>query len=268
MEGNAKQPVFANGRPVMIRLTRKQDGAVSEMPLNDTVLNFPIPKSNPGDEYRISVENLPAGYTVKSMLHDGIDMLTQTLQITKKDFVDAPIALLGGTLPGALLDIERIAYDAGAPMTTLEVTVSATSASGSATGVKVRGQIISKGSLELEVVPGAAAVLFRDRSFEITGVVPGRHVVLIRENGRNVNRVLGAIVTGSSGRLRCECQQGRYLRSLLFLFPQFTGRCPTMRRNLQPGAEPSLSRERLARRFQSMSMAHLRFVGSCRDLMN
>jgi hypothetical protein len=40
LDGNAKQPIFANGRPIVIRLTRKADGLISEMPLNDSVLNF------------------------------------------------------------------------------------------------------------------------------------------------------------------------------------------------------------------------------------
>jgi len=196
VDGNSKQPVFANGKPVIIRATRKGDGMVSEMPLNDSVLNFPIPKSSPGDEYRISIENLPTGYTVKAMSQDGVDMLKETLKITKKDFVEAPIALLGGTLPGALLDIERIAYDAGAPMTTLEVTLSG--ASTSSAGVKIRGQVLSRGNLEIEM-SGANAVLFSDRSFEISGVPPGRHVVIVRETGRKSNRTLAAsIVAGST----------------------------------------------------------------------
>jgi 5-hydroxyisourate hydrolase-like protein (transthyretin family) len=41
MEGDAKQPIFADGRSVMVRFTRMKDGAVSESPLNASGPEFP-----------------------------------------------------------------------------------------------------------------------------------------------------------------------------------------------------------------------------------
>jgi hypothetical protein len=74
MEGNSKQPVFADGKSVLLRFTRTTDQNRAEMALNDSIQNFSIPNPMPGFEYRVTVENLPRGYVVKSMLHDGINL--------------------------------------------------------------------------------------------------------------------------------------------------------------------------------------------------
>jgi len=195
MEGDAKQPVFANGQSVMVRFTRKQDGAVSESPLNAPVLNLTVPNSLPGYEYRVTVENLPAGYTVKSMTEDGVNLINDTLKITAKNFVEAEIPVYGASLPGALLDKVRIAYGAGGPMIPLEITL-AGAASGPAAGVLVRGKVGSGGNWELSLV-GSSAILYADGSFECRGVAPGRHVILLQDKLVTPLRVLAAsIVVG------------------------------------------------------------------------
>lgn len=182
MEGSARQPVFANGKSVVVRFTRKQageiSGEISDIPLNDTVLNLPVPNSLPGYEYRITVENLPSGYAVRSITQDGVDLANNTLKITAKNFVQAPIPVTGGTAPAALSKDVQIAYGAGGPMIPLQITLAARSA---ATGVRVTGRVESKGSWDLGLTnaAGSSTILFADGSFECSGVSSGRHLVLL-----------------------------------------------------------------------------------------
>ena len=195
MEGDAKQPVFADGRSVMVRFTRTKDGATSESPLNASILNLPVPNSLPGYEYRVTIENFPRGYVVKSMVQDGVNLLNSTLKITAKNFVQAEIPVYGAALPGAMLDKVRIAYGAGGPMIPMEITLAGTNP-GSPAGNRVRGKIPSGGNWEL-VLEGSSPILFADGSFECRGVTSGRHVVLLQDKLVTPVRVLGAsIVVG------------------------------------------------------------------------
>jgi hypothetical protein len=195
MEGDAKQPVFADGRTILVRFTRTNDGAISESPLNASILNLPVPNSLPGYEYRVTIENLPAGYVVKSMVQDGVNLLNNTLKITAKNFVQAEIPVYGAALPGAMLDKVRIAYGAGGPMIPMEITLAGTNL-GTAAGIRVRGKIPSGGNWEL-VLEGSSPILFADGSFECRGVTSGRHVVLLQDKLVTPVRVLGAsIVVG------------------------------------------------------------------------
>jgi len=179
MEGDAKQPVFADGRPVMVRFTRTKDGEISESPLNASILNLPVPNSLPGYEYRVTIENLPSGYAVKSMVQDGVNLLTNTLKVTAKNFVQAEIPVYGAALPGAMLDKVRIAYGAGGPMIPMEITLTGTT-SNPTSGGRVRGKAPNGGNWELSL-EGSSAILFADGSFECRGVRPGRHVILLQD---------------------------------------------------------------------------------------
>jgi len=195
MDGDAKQPVFANGQFVMVRFTRTKDGAVSDSPLNASLLNLPVPNSLPGYEYRVSVENLPGGYVVKSMTQDGVNLLASTLKITAKSFIQAEIPVYGAALPGAMLDKVRIAYGAGGPMIPMEITL-AGAASGSIAGARVRGKVAAGGNWDI-TLQGSSAILFADGSFECRGVTAGRHVILLQDKSVVPARVLAAsIVVG------------------------------------------------------------------------
>ncbi len=195
MEGDTKQPIFADGKSVMVRFTRTRDGLISESPLNASILNLALPNSLPGYEYRVTIENLPSGYAVKSIVQDGVNLLNNTLKITAKNFVQAEIPVYGAALPGAMLDKVRIAYGAGGPMIPMEITLAGAN-SNSAAGVRVRGKVPSGGNWEL-LLEGSFAILFADGSFECRGVVPGRHVILLQDQLVSPLRVLAAsIVVG------------------------------------------------------------------------
>jgi hypothetical protein len=195
MEGDAKQPVFADGRSVMVRFTRTRDGLISESPLNASILNLPVPNSLPGYEYRITIENLPNGYAVKSIVQDGVNLLNNTLKVTAKNFVQAEIPVYGAALPGAMLDKVRIAYGAGGPMIPMEITL-AGSVSNPTADVRVRGKVPYRGTWEL-ALEGSSAILFADGSFECRDVKPGRRVILLQDKSVTPVRALAAsIVVG------------------------------------------------------------------------
>jgi hypothetical protein len=158
-------------------------------------LNLAVPNSLPGNEYRVTIENLPAGYVVKSMTEDGVNLLNDTLKITAKNFIEAPIPVYGAALPGAMLDKVRMAYGAGGPMIPLEITL-AGAVPASAAGVRVQGKVASAENWDLSLL-GSSAILFADGSFEYRGVAPGRHIIELQDKFVEPARVLAAsIVVG------------------------------------------------------------------------
>ena len=197
MEGNLKQPVFAGGKSVSLRLTRAADQAITEMALNDSIQNLSIPNPMPGFEYRVALENLPEGYVVKSMVHDGVDLQKEALKLTAKHFAPTDVSVIGAMAPGAYSSVLR--SNAGVPMTPLEITLAAAPPTGRAnTGVRVTGRASAAGTWYLEL-SGAPGVLFADGSFEFRGVTPGRHIVLLQDRPANPTRTLAAsIVVGTA----------------------------------------------------------------------
>src|SRR6186713_759260 len=197
MEGNSKQPVFADGKSVLLRFTRTTDQNRIEMALNDSIQNFSIPNPMPGFEYRVTVENLPKGYIVKSMLHDGVDLQRDALKLTAKNFAATDVSVVGAMAPGAYSSVLR--SNAGVPMTPLEITLAATPPTGpSNSGVRVSGRTPSAGTWYLDL-SGASGVLFADGSFEFRGVTPGRHIVLLQDRPVNPTRMLAAsVVVGNA----------------------------------------------------------------------
>jgi hypothetical protein len=192
MEGNLKQPVMADGRPVLIKFTRMQDQSSVEMTLNDSIQNFSIPNPSPGAEYRVTVENLPRGYVVRSMLQEGVDLRNDTLKLTAKNFALTGVAVTGAMAPGA--HVTPFRSNAGVPMTPLEITLAAAPVSGQAVqGVRVTGRASSTGFWYLSI-SGNPGILFADGSFEFRGVAPGRHVILLQDRPVNPSRILAASV--------------------------------------------------------------------------
>jgi hypothetical protein len=64
VEGGGKLPVFSPNGFLVIRMTNTSNGARTEIPINASM----IPVPNATAEFQISVENLPAGYAVKSIM--------------------------------------------------------------------------------------------------------------------------------------------------------------------------------------------------------
>jgi len=209
MEGGAKQPLVSDNRIVTFRLTRLSDQSRFDMPLTDAIQNFSISDPLPGNEYRVSVENLPKGYAVKSLMQDGMDLRTGTFKLTAKSFAPAPVSLRDLTAPGAYKDSVQFKSNAGMPMTPIEITLASTAVSSERTGTRVTGRASSPGvwyptifqdTLPGSVVPGT---FFADGSFDF-GVIdrPGRYSIFLQDKPTSPSRVLAArLDVGGTGEL-------------------------------------------------------------------
>ena len=190
VENGGKQPVSANGYYVTLSLTQTIVGRGIYIPLNGPAFSAPISSAVLGAEYRVTVDNLPDGYVLKSLSFGSTDLRTDTLKMTAANFpqltnTNAPlvssnvisfISVLGTLGGGAATPVSGVSSNA------IRVTLGMIPpAAPPLPGVRITGRAPVTGSWEIYRgdVPGT---FYADGSFELRGVPPGRHVLVLQEN--------------------------------------------------------------------------------------
>ena len=159
IEGGGKIPLFVAGQFPVLRLSRAS-GTRTDVALNTASVTVVEPSllNNPAaavPDYRVSVENLPDTYALKSMTFGSTDLRTDALKL--------PRSSAGSTVTQSIvvtLTIPPAPQPAGVRV------------SGSIPGDARRGIYIS----------GKAGTLYSDGSFEFVGVSPGRHNIVTLDN--------------------------------------------------------------------------------------
>jgi hypothetical protein len=199
VENSGKQPVSANGVYITIGLTRTADGVRSDIPLSGPAIRAAVPSAVVGAEYLITVDNLPDGYVLKSLTYGSTDLMTDTLKLTAANFLQlAPASTVNGfavTVNGGTYTVSF--QTTGGTITS--VPISAPPLSGVASnainvtlgtvpstprpspGVRITGRAPVNGawSIYRGDMPGT---FFADGTFELQGVPPGRHIILLQDN--------------------------------------------------------------------------------------
>jgi hypothetical protein len=203
VEGEGKVPVFAQGRFPTVRLTRIPDGIRSELFLDGTEFIIPLASSA---EYRVTVENLPEGYVLKSIRYSLKDLTTDTLKLSATTAVVTVSLSMWGPVTAA-------PAPAAPPTTTptIAVTLSRSARAAGTLGPRVTGTIPAPVNRSI-YLSGSPGTIYADGTFEFRNVPPGRHNVTTLDNPSA--RPLGAsIIVGS------QDVSGVELRELLILPP-------------------------------------------------
>jgi hypothetical protein len=194
VEGGGRLPISVNGRYPRLRLTKIDTNIPYEMRLNSVFIDVPLNLETRPDEYKVSVEDLPDGYSVKSITYPAdepgvrlVDVKNQNLQISSR------------AINAAFRSAPRMW---GAPDLPITVTLSRISSPAPA-GIRVRGSsegmivipripilggnLGSTGGTEVEVlISGKSGTVYGNGEFEFDGVSPGLHsVILISNMGGN-----------------------------------------------------------------------------------
>jgi hypothetical protein len=188
VEGGGKLPIFANGRCPRLRLTKVDTNARYEMGLGSIAIAVPRNNTTIPDEYRVAVEDLPEGYTVKSITYPA----------------DEPGLRFEDVLHGTLKISSRANYSAyagnpdsvGAP--NLPIAITLTAPTEFMPDIRVTGT--SQGMIVVPHIPpdggylppdagnpsdagvylsGKPGILFSDGTFTVAGVAPGLHRIVL-----------------------------------------------------------------------------------------
>jgi hypothetical protein len=195
-----KQPVFSNGSYVTLGLTRTADGLRNDIRLGGPAMNAVVPAAIVGAEYRITVDNLPDGYVLKSLTYGSMDLMTGTLKLTAANFLQLTNGnaasnangLLSSSLTsylttlaalrGATTSIALSVPPSGISSNAISVTLDMVPPSAAPPrGVRITGRAPVSGSWAIYRgdMPGT---FFADGTFELNGVPPGRHLILLQDN--------------------------------------------------------------------------------------
>lgn len=162
VEGRSKFPVFSPRGFVVLRLTRESDGTQTNIPLNGS----PIGISDPAAQFRVSVENLPDGYIVKSVTYGATDLKTTFPTFSSSAAVSVTLGVLPLTSPD------------------------------SAAGVRVTGR--ARGAERRSIyISGKPGTYYSDGTFEFTGVLPGRYAIATLDNPDSTRPAAASVVVGN-----------------------------------------------------------------------
>ena len=184
-ENGNRVPVAANGRLVALRFEPIAGGGVS-VPIDATSFNYPGRSTM---DFRVTVENLPENYTVKSITYGSADVTHGTFRVT---WTNLPVTLTPPVPPNAPSSSSRPPSDLAAqlqayivavsrslptplPTSTLTITL-AEKATTPGVGVRVSGSFALPGK-RLVYISGKPGVSYSDGTFEFRNVAPGRHVI-------------------------------------------------------------------------------------------
>ena len=232
VENGARQPVSAYGQFVTLGMTRTADGIRSDVRLDSSYVSAQIPSPVAGAEYRITIDGLPDGYVLKSMTYGSTDLMTNPLKVDSTNFrplttgnptvanglsfsfVTAggvTIASVGGaTYTGTVrlgattnAATPNLPTPAGVPtmfsgaLSTLTVTLATVPPSTPpAPGLRITGKMPFQGggwSVYRGDVPG---IFYGDGSFELRGVPPGRHIVVLQGIGATPQYYASLVTVG------------------------------------------------------------------------
>jgi protocatechuate 3,4-dioxygenase beta subunit len=214
IEGGGRQPVFFSGEFVTLRVIRTVDASRTSVHLGGGTVRAVIPSPVPGSEYRLTVDNLPDGYAVKSMTYGSTNLMTDTLKLTDINFSQlqplssiqggAGIIMVGnctvllpvnGASPSPTVNINGATVSLPLPVaigscmtgnanSSVIITLAATSPFvPPVPGARISGKMPFQSgdwTIYSDSVPG---VLYADGSYEIRGVTPGRHIVMMQSEG-------------------------------------------------------------------------------------
>ncbi len=160
VEGGGKIPLFSGGHFPMLRFTRAT-GEIVDVDLNElnvtlstTTLGANVPAFN---EFRISVEDLPDGYELKSLTFGAVDLKRSPMQLAVSNFARA--------LPTS----QTVSVILAAPASTQP------------SGARVVGRV--RGTARRSIyISGQPGTVYADGTFEFRGVPPGVQTIVSRDN--------------------------------------------------------------------------------------
>jgi hypothetical protein len=175
VDGGGKVPVFADGNFVRLVV----GSTVTSLGASSIVLPFPnVPR-----EYRVTIQDLPRGYSLKSMAYRAANLMTDSLRLSAADL---PLTT-GATSEGSTSS--RSASELSITLT------SSVSSSPQPAGLRVGGRAENIGvrSIYLSNTPGT---VYSDGSFEFRGVSRGRHTIMTPDNPQSYSPLGALLIVG------------------------------------------------------------------------
>jgi hypothetical protein len=205
VEGGGKLPVLSGGKSVTLGLT-PVTGTAPPQSVAINAGSFGV--APPAVDYRVTVENLPAGYTVKSIKLDSKELQDRTLKLNGVGVTSTgPVGFTNFAAYSAFMTGQGFA--AATPTATpgaqaMSIVLdSAAASSARDAGVRVTGKL-PPNTIRTLYLTGAPGTVFSDATFEFRNVPPGRHTLMTMDNSPLLKTLVAIIVVGSTNLTNVE----------------------------------------------------------------
>ena len=201
VEDGGLVPVFSTAGFTTLRFIRTLDGQTTSMPINSSSVSVAV-ATGPAPEFRVSVENLPNGYALKSILYKATDITNGTLRLSPvatpptgtngSTTFSTIVSMINSTVPGAVF----VNMAAPLPTETVSITLTASPSTRNGVGVRVTGKA-KNSEIRSVYISGTPGIFYSDGSFEFRGVLPGRHTISTPDNPSSSQPLATTIIIGN-----------------------------------------------------------------------
>jgi hypothetical protein len=213
MEGGGKIPMYNEGTFPVVRFTRV-DNNVLETPLTATSLVVPL---NPNPEYRVTIEGLAKRYTVRSIVSDKINLISDPLKLPPPS---PPISIQQNSWGNGAFTVVTtgntsivVSFSGQLasivpplpPVPTIQITLRETLEVSPRQGATLTGRLANPLGRSIEAA-GITGTIYDDGTFEIKNVPAGRHAIVTRSNPAGTRPVGASIVVGDQDILNVPLQ--------------------------------------------------------------
>jgi hypothetical protein len=196
VEGGGKLPVVNNGKPTTIQLTPVTGpSSPVTIAINAGRLNL----SPPVLDYRVSVENLPEGYTVKSIKAGSTELANRVLSLSGAGNPTAtvvsppPSASTASIAVTAFTPATRTAYN----LQSISIVLDSTGVSSVRnSGARVTGKL-PPSTIRPLYLAGTPATVFSDGTFEFRNVPAGRHTIVTQDHSPSLAPLAAVVFVGT-----------------------------------------------------------------------
>jgi Carboxypeptidase regulatory-like domain len=192
VEGEGKLPIFAGGKQTTLQLTPINGGAALSVPINAARISL----SPPITDYRITVEGLPEGYRVKSMMLGPTNLADGVLKVSGISVINGNVSWFSSTAAGGFAIVVPIGSNRTPAVPQLLIMLDSMAASTmKSAGVLVSGHIPA-GTFRPIYLSGVPGTLFSDGTFEFRNVAAGRHMILSPNDAPSKPALAASIIVG------------------------------------------------------------------------
>jgi len=185
VDGGGKLPVFSPNGFMMIRLTN----VTSRVEIDEPITTSTISAAGATSEFSVNVVNLPAGYSVKSIMAGTTDITKSTLKLSTLNFGTTAATPFGG--------VQIFPLGSMRSTSELSITLSRSGEQAAASsGARVTGRAPTTARRSI-FISGKPGFFYSDGTFEFRGVPPGRHSIATLYNAGAPGALAASVVVGS-----------------------------------------------------------------------
>jgi len=222
----AKIPVsFPSGFPRLV-LTNVKSGErnLATMDSPSVMVRGNPGSGNSSESFTVTLENLPPGFSIKSITSGQSDLLKNPFQVSLRDSSGAVAIILASVLVSSIQQLQTASPTPNSKSIAIELSYAAPATP--AVGVRVSGKYTGNIGARSIYISNIQGTTYPDGTFEFLGIPPGRHTIMTRNNPNSAKPLARILVVGDSAVTDVQLEEIAVLPMEVATQPQTDSRPP------------------------------------------